>query len=82
MLKGFLKNINSILNKPYPYSNPSVYAVVVAAQKPRKSKFVLYKSYYRQKNVLKNVKKISIKLMFYTIKPCYTSFFGQGEKIV
>ena len=26
------------------YSNPSVYAVVVAAQKPRKSKFALYKS--------------------------------------
>ena len=36
------------------YSNPSVYAVAVAAQKPRKSKIALYKSQYRRKNCQKN----------------------------
>ena len=35
-----------------------------------------------KKMFLKNVKKISTKLMIYTIKPCYANFFGQGQKIV
>ena len=46
------------------YSTPSVYAVAVANQKSRKSKFALYKSQYGQNNCQKKVQKISIKLYY------------------
>ena len=59
------------------YSTPSIQEVAVANQKSRKSKFPLFKSQY---NCPKNVKKNSIKLKFYTIRPCYAIFFGQDQK--
>ena len=49
------------------YSNPSVYAVVVAAQKPRKSKFALYKSQYRQKMFKKMSKKFLLSLSYLSL---------------
>ena len=36
------------------YSNPSFYAVTVASQRPHETKFVLYKSQYRQKKLSEN----------------------------
>ena len=46
----------------------------MATQKLRKSNFA-FTSHSIEKYI---VKKISINLKFYTIKPCYTNFFEQG----
>ena len=42
------------------YSHPSINAEVVAAEKPRKAKFALCKSYYSKKNCQKNLHNAEI----------------------
>ena len=58
------------------YSHPSVNAVGVAAQEPRKAKFALCKSKYRKKNCQKNLHNAEI--LYYKIVLC--KFFWTSSK--
>ena len=61
---------------PCMYSHPSVNAVGVAAQKPRKAKFALCKSMYSKKNCQKNLHNAEI--LYYKIVLC--KFFWTSSK--